>query len=367
EKRESFKRRGSIISSSSNRRWFTIEEFKEGELALCYYKRPSDDEKGGFIFLSDVIAINQDHQTNFITIHHPSRILRIQSPTPAQHRVWFSTLSKCCTNVSKEVASPASPYRGDRRPSLPYFQNAVSPVRRNSADPVPSTPKDQLKFLREITGGDDAGSDKENRPKKLFEIDLVSTPCSSRSSRSGNLSIQEDKHAAAKATPRSIASPQQPDFPDLKQTTSRIHQYIKNPTRDEVRTELAGGKFDDVCSFHDSSMDSSDLSEDGANCAPAKKQLLLAATKLKGAEKDNFDLTSIKLAFDNTSDELLKGTDTSESTAFHVSTSFTNSSFTKKSQSFTGYSRSSSYQKCFENDDEVLKPDDNFATDDWDE
>jgi hypothetical protein len=64
--------------------------------------------------------------------------------------------------------------------------------------------------------------------------------------------------------------------------------------------------------------------------APAKKQLLLAATKLKGAEKDNFDLTSIKLAFDNTSDELLKGTDTSESTAFHVSTSFTNSSFTKK-------------------------------------
>ena len=38
-----------------------------------------------------------------------------------------------------------------------------------------------------------------------------------------------------------------------------------------------------------------------------------------------------------------------------------------KSQSFTGYSRSSSYQKYFENDDEVLKPDDNFATDDWDE
>lgn len=268
EKRDSFKRRGSLISSSSNRRWFTIEELSN-EVALCYYKRPNDEEKGGFIFLSDVIAISQDLETNFITIHHPSRILRIQSPTPAQHRVWFSTLSKCCTNLSKEVASPVSPNRGDRRPSLPYFQ-AVSPIRRNSADPCPSTPKDQLQFLREInlTGGGDAGSDKENKPKKLFDIDLVSTPCSSsRSTRSSNHSIQEDKHAAAKATPRSIASPQQPEFPDLKQTTSRIHQYIiKNPRPAEVGNEPDAGQFDDVCSFHDSSVDSSDLSADGVNC-----------------------------------------------------------------------------------------------------
>lgn len=42
-----------------------------------------------------------------------------------------------------------------------------------------------------------------------------------------------------------------------------------------------------------------------------------------------------------------------------------------KSQSFTsvqtGYSRSSSYQLHFDVDDDLLKPDDNFVTDDWDE
>lgn len=255
---------------------------------LCYFKRPSDCERSGWMFLSDVVALSQDSATNYITIEHPSRILRIQSPTPAQHRVWFSTLSKCCTNVRKDVASPSSPGR-DRRPSLPYFMNA-SPARRLS-DPIPSTPADQLKFLREITGGADADSEKENQPKKLFNdsVTPVSSP-SNGSIGSKEFEIQEDKHAAAKATPRSIVKDYNKsevvDFPGVTQATHRIHQYIKHPTQ-----------ADEVCSFHDSSAESG--ADDGENVTDAE---------------DNFDMKSMKVALNERPEETSNG--------FHISTSF---------------------------------------------
>lgn len=125
EKRDHFKRRGSILpGSGSNRRWFTIEHIPSNdgssasndnddgehkiELALCYYKRNNDDkERSGWLFLSDVLSLAQDLPGRWIILEHPTRILRIQSPTPAQHRVWYSTLTKSCKNVRKEVASPS--------------------------------------------------------------------------------------------------------------------------------------------------------------------------------------------------------------------------------------------------------------------
>mmetsp|Transcript_39097 Transcript_39097/g.81814 ORF Transcript_39097/g.81814 Transcript_39097/m.81814 type:complete len:505 (-) Transcript_39097:275-1789(-) len=170
EKRDKFKRHQSIIpGTSSNRRWFTIERIPNGnnisdepseELALCYYKRSSSDkeQRCGWLFLNDVLSLTQDVPNRWITIEHPTRILRLQSPTPAQHRVWFSTLSKCCKHVQKEVASPSSTsISGDMRPSLPYFDDSVRKAKKNSLkdaeEPPMSTTRDELQFLREITGG----------------------------------------------------------------------------------------------------------------------------------------------------------------------------------------------------------------------
>ena len=104
-------------------------------------------------------------------------MMRIQSPTPAQHRVWFSTLSKCCRNVRKDVASPSSsadatPNGEERRPSLPYFEaDSVRKSRRDSLkdvkSPGPSTPKDELKFLRQLNVG--GGTDADKVLKNLFQ------------------------------------------------------------------------------------------------------------------------------------------------------------------------------------------------------
>jgi hypothetical protein len=249
EKRDAHKRRGSLIAGT-NRRWFTLEQVKiankeQTELALCYYKRKDEEEKCGWLFVADVVSITQDAATKWITIEHPSRILRIQSPTPAQHRVWFSTLSKCCTNVRKEIVSPER----DRRHSLPYFTNAMSPVRRNSAEPIASTPKDQLKFLREITGQEDNRSDKENDAEK--------------ETKNFNVDVRKEEPAAPVPFARSVAKlnladdHEIVDFPDVKQTTSRIHQFIKTPSQ-SVTNALNEDGFDEVCSFHNDSMDSSD-------------------------------------------------------------------------------------------------------------
>lgn len=181
EKRDKFKRHQSLIpGASSNRRWFTIERIPTGnkggegpseEFALCYYKRSSSDksQRCGWLFLNDVLSLSQDVPGRWITVEHPTRVLRMQSPTPAQHRVWFSTLSKCCRHVRRDVASPSSSPEaasGGRRPSLPYFaENSAQKARRDSLkeekEAPLSTAKDELQFLREITGGGNIGPNKE--------------------------------------------------------------------------------------------------------------------------------------------------------------------------------------------------------------
>lgn len=109
-------------------------------------------------------------------------------------------------------------------------------MRKNSADPVASTPKDQLKFLRELTGGSIDDSDKENEttPTTLFgasNVENVSPPSSSRSSN-----ISREKISSNTASPPTMtkldgkSGKSQPDFPAVKQTTNRIHEFIKNPS-----------------------------------------------------------------------------------------------------------------------------------------
>lgn len=188
EKRDVVKRRSSALNvmPSSNRRWFTIESITNNssskEVALCYYKKSGEnEERCGWLFLDDVLSLTQDVSTRYITIEHPTRILRIQSPTPAQHRVWFSTLAKCCKNVRKEVVSPLTSINNnedDRRPSLPYFDDSARKARRESLknlSPVPivTTPKDQLQFIRSLNN---TGSEDVN--KNLFEATSSSSSSS---------------------------------------------------------------------------------------------------------------------------------------------------------------------------------------------
>ena len=86
EKRDTFKRRQTSIipGTTSNRRWFTIERIANSnsaanrssgtELALCYYKRSSENEQRcGWLFLNDVISLSQDIPSRWITIEHPTR------------------------------------------------------------------------------------------------------------------------------------------------------------------------------------------------------------------------------------------------------------------------------------------------------
>ena len=94
EKRDTFKKRQSVLPSAgtnTNRRFFTIERIPNSSgtdaslLALCYYKRSSEnEERCGWLFLNDVTSLSQDVPNRWITIEHPTRIMRLQSPTPAQ-------------------------------------------------------------------------------------------------------------------------------------------------------------------------------------------------------------------------------------------------------------------------------------------
>jgi hypothetical protein len=164
-------------------------------------------------------------------------------------------------------------------------------ARRNSAtEPVVSTPKDQLKFLREITGNSGGRSDDGKTSKKLF-ADLDNEPFDS--SADYDVKVEDEKTAGEAPTPRSIdeldatgddykenTSPMRlrcVDFPGVKQTTNRIHHYIKTststnkPEPEEEKSECepveytGNGKEDDCCevrSFNEESVGSSTDSDD---------------------------------------------------------------------------------------------------------
>ena len=115
EKRDTFKKGQTLLPvASSNRRWFTIERGEGGQakdLLICYYKKSSaeTEDRCGWLFLNDIVALSQDIPDRWITIEHPTRIMRIQSPTPAQvgHHG-----SKCCLLAARTRTSTPPSYIG---------------------------------------------------------------------------------------------------------------------------------------------------------------------------------------------------------------------------------------------------------------
>lgn len=153
EKRDKFKRRQSIVSTS-NRRWFQIERLGgSGENALCYYKRQpkKNEQPTGFFFLNDIISLSQDIHKKLITLEHPTRILRLESPSIAQHTHSFSALVRSCPKAKTEYSIDGI---SSSTPSHSFYTSSSSSLtaaRRNSLGET-ATAKDELKFLREITG-----------------------------------------------------------------------------------------------------------------------------------------------------------------------------------------------------------------------
>jgi hypothetical protein len=173
---------------------------------------------------------------------------------------------------------------------------AASPsVRKNSVnEPVISTPKDELRFLREITGqrdcqsdGPRGGQDDRSKGTKLFDdinTDLLSVS-SNINSKEATLQISPaHRHSFATSTTRPIAEldatghiNNRSSQLELADSASTIHHDIKTPTQSEVTEEykselepleyMGSGTEDDyeeVCSFNADSVDSKDFSSDEA-------------------------------------------------------------------------------------------------------
>ena len=107
--------------------------------------------------------MHNTHNRNYSSL----KVLRIQSPSAAQHRVWYSTLTRCCKHAKKDLDQQEHDESHHIKPSLPYFDDqGVLEKRRNSLKnavaATHSTPKDQLSFLKEITGNS------EREKKSLF-------------------------------------------------------------------------------------------------------------------------------------------------------------------------------------------------------
>ncbi|KAL7553544.1 hypothetical protein ACHAWF_016874 [Thalassiosira exigua] len=358
--------------TSSNRRWFTIERIPNGaksasdpseEWALCYYKRSSSEkeQRCGWLFLNDVLSLSQDLPNRWITIEHPTRILRMQSPTPAQHRVWFSTLSKSCKNVRKPVASPSSPAPlSEERPSLPYFsEEKVRKAKRNSLrdakDPVASTPMDELQFLRQITGK--GSEESKEMPKQLF-IDSSSV---SSTTEDTAIEVEVNQKRGALANGDSGEGRDDP-------TDRRYSGEVSCGTNDtETLGDSGEGKDDPTNIGCNSGVVGSGTNNTEALGARLGKSILSSLppeseekTEVEPLSYDGYGFEEIKegrygsFSFRNNSDVLNQAPADGNVNMYELRKALSNRSLNNKLHFGN------------EDDDEIV-PDDDFLNDDWDE
>ena len=130
---EKEKRSSSLLSSSTTKRWFTIESTGT-DVSLSYYKSPRANsvERCGWIFLADVESLDEFAESNKVTlttnndsrrksigdedkqwviiIHHPSRTFRLRAKDRYQHRLWFDTLKAHCVNAKNKEEKEVSVY-----------------------------------------------------------------------------------------------------------------------------------------------------------------------------------------------------------------------------------------------------------------
>jgi hypothetical protein len=129
---EKEKRSSSLLSSSTTKRWFAIEESAGTDVSLSYYKSPRANsvERCGWIFLADVDTLDESAESNKVTlttnsdsrrkcigdediqwviiIHHPSRTFRLRAKDRYQHRLWFDTLKEHCVNATNKEEKEVS-------------------------------------------------------------------------------------------------------------------------------------------------------------------------------------------------------------------------------------------------------------------
>ena len=130
------KRSSSFVSTKMTKRWFVIENVRTetskidstSTCTLSYYKSPRahSDDRCGWIFLSDVLALEQnvrkeeahthskrrksavgqwEEEKWIISIKHPTRVFRLRAQDRYQHRLWFQTLKENCPNLQGTTES----------------------------------------------------------------------------------------------------------------------------------------------------------------------------------------------------------------------------------------------------------------------
>jgi hypothetical protein len=275
---------------------------------------------------------------------------------------------KCCTNVQK-VTSPSStvePGSGERRPSLPYFsEDSVRKAKRDSlknATSVESTTKDELQFLRQITGG---GADESNTVRKQL-FDESSTSSVSEAYEGSTKLLEkidstkdgEEKETECADVDHSDSTEESATIPKPREKKEREAELTMGPTdatsvaRSYTQEHvLTPSKLADRLG---GAIISRTLSE-----SEEKTELWQDTHKVNDSqledEKENGQMNDMKRAVSWRDGQQIGLKDLPKSHSF--------SSHSRQ------ISRSSSFQLHFGNDDEneEIVPDDDFLNDDWDE
>ena len=106
------------LTGSENKRWFRVMELPTDrrELTLCYFHKKSDRDGGakgklrlnlaseikvdchvGWVYLDDISKVSEGNG-NF-TLCTSSRVLILQAPTKAEHRLWLQGIAERCPHA----------------------------------------------------------------------------------------------------------------------------------------------------------------------------------------------------------------------------------------------------------------------------
>mmetsp|Transcript_21427 Transcript_21427/g.61421 ORF Transcript_21427/g.61421 Transcript_21427/m.61421 type:complete len:350 (-) Transcript_21427:2028-3077(-) len=162
----------------TNKRWFEIESSAttNHDLILSYYKQPppqssaaKNARRRGWIFISDVVKVEEDAVCQWITISHPRRTFRLQALDRKDHRKWYEELSRLVQENGEKAAEDDGELEQqlDAPGSTHIVDNTSEPDEapsRSSTSVVSRT----IHKLPDSTGTGDA-----NQSKASIEIDFL--------------------------------------------------------------------------------------------------------------------------------------------------------------------------------------------------
>lgn len=304
--------------------------------------------------------------------------------------VWDNVFRECIVLLLTCTLLFDSPQNGDKRPSLPYFSEITTQkLRRNSLkyaeDPIAGTQKDELEFLREITGGAKAEVEEVRRNMDLFRGASFSTFAEDVgamdgmddgddnsveviSGKSGTLILPDGSTTEKTATFKLYSSSDNSNRSETSDTSStdhldqivRLSSVLKSTTLSPefaIKTEVQcidKSEARDVTSFRED--DGSSRLIHSSDAKPVLKDL---RTALLTGDSQSFCLKVRSRARINLRHETNPNT--------YISIIKYAQKQTISSKSSDRVAKSSTYRVHFGNDDDdKIVPDDDFVHNDWD-